>query len=134
MIEPLSRGIALLSVSSGRWHVWGRFDHERPTYDLGQILLVLFAAVVVAALGLVLLRWCGRFRTNSSGALFRELCRAHALSQSSRRTLKRLASARGLTHSSVLFVEPRHFETSDLPPALRDAKVDLGRLRDQLFN
>jgi hypothetical protein len=134
MIEPLSRWIALWSLSYGRWHVWGRFDHERPTYNLGQILLVLCIAVVVAALGLILLRWCGRFLTNNSGALFRELCRAHDLSQSSRRTLKRLAAARGLTHLSVLFVEPGHFETSDLPPALLDAKVNLERLRDQLFN
>ena len=133
MIEPLSRWIALLSVSSGRWQVWGRFDHGRPTYDLGQILLVLCAAVVVAALGLVLLRWCGRFRTNSSGALFRELCHAHGLSQSSRRALKRLAAARRLTNPAALFVEPRDFETSDLPPALRVAEKELQLLRDRLF-
>ena len=133
MIELFPRWIARLSVSSGRWHVWGRFDHQRPTYDLGQILLVLFAAVVGVALALVLWRWCGRYRTNSSGALFRELCRAHGLSQSSRRTLKRLAAARGLAHPAALFVEPRHFETSDLPPALRVAEKDVQHLRERLF-
>ncbi|HEY3395883.1 MAG TPA: hypothetical protein VGK58_24485 [Lacipirellulaceae bacterium] len=133
MTEPLSRWIALLSVSSEGWHVWGRFDHERPTYGLGQILLVLSAAVVAIAIGVVLLRLAGRFRTNSSRAFFREMCRAHGLSPSSRRALLRLAAARGLTNPSLLFVEPRHFETTDLPPALQAAGTELQRLHDRLF-
>ncbi|HJQ81577.1 MAG TPA: hypothetical protein VJ828_16565 [Lacipirellulaceae bacterium] len=133
MTEPLSRWIALLSASSEGWHVWGRFDHERPTYDLWQILLVLCAAVVATALGVVLLRLAGRFRTNSSRAFFRELCRAHGLSPSNRRALLRLAAARGLLNPSLLFVEPRHFETTDLPPALQVVEKELQLLRDRLF-
>ena len=133
MIEPPSRWIGMLLLSTGGQEVWGRFDHERPTYGLGQILLVLGAAGVVTALGLVFLRLAGRFRTSSSRAFFRELCRAHGLSQSSRRTLKRLAAARGLTNPAVLFVEPRHFEANDVPHAIQGAEDELRRLRDQLF-
>jgi hypothetical protein len=133
MIEPLLRWVALLSASSEGWHVWGRFDHERPTYGLCQILLVLSAAVVAIALGLVLLRLVGRFRTNSSRAFFRELSRAHELSPLNRRALLRLAAARGLTNPSLLFVEPRHFETTDLPPALQLVEKELQLLRERLF-
>jgi hypothetical protein len=133
MIEPLSRWTSLLPAISEGWHVWGRFDHERPAYGLGQILLVLSAAVAVTALGVALLRLAGRFRTNSSRAFFRELCRAHGLSQSSRRALMRLAAARGLTNPSVLFVEPRHFATTDLSPALHAVEKELQLLRERLF-
>jgi hypothetical protein len=133
MMDLLSQWILLLAVSSGGQNVWGRFDHERPTYDVGQILLVLAGVVVVAAIGLVLLRIRGRFRTNSTRALFRELCRAHGLSQSSRRLLKRLAAARGLSNAAELFVEPRHLELDDLPPGLQAAGKRLQILRERLF-
>lgn len=133
MIEPLSRCVGLLLASTDGLEVWGRFDHERPTYGLGQILLVLAAGLVAIALAVVLLRLCRRFRTNSSRALFRELCRAHGLNQSSRRALKRLATARGLKNCAVLFVEPRYFETTDLPPALKAAGTEIKLLHDRLF-
>jgi hypothetical protein len=115
-------------------NVWGRFDHERPTYDLGQILLILAAAVVVAAMWLLLPRLGGRRRLNSPRALFYELCRAHGLGASSRRLLRRLAAARGMTNPAALFVEPRHFEKDHLPPELQAENLALERLRDQLFN
>jgi hypothetical protein len=133
MIELLSRCTSLLSVSSAGQNVWGRFDHQRPTYDLGHILLVFAAALVVAAAGLVLMRLRGSFRTNCTRALFRELCRAHGLSQSGRRLMKRLAAARGLPNPLLLFVEPRHFDLNDLPQGLQPARAELQSLRDQLF-
>jgi hypothetical protein len=133
MIEQLLQWTLLLSDSSPGQNVWGRFDHQRPTYDLGQILLVIAAALVVAAAGLVLMRLRGRFRTNSTPALFREFCRAHGLGQSGRRLLKRLAAARGLPNPLPLFVEPRHFDVNDLPQGLQPARTELQSLRDQLF-
>jgi hypothetical protein len=134
MIQLASRWVWLLPVGSGGQNVWGRFDHERPTFDLGLILLLLTAAVVVLAIWLVLPRWGSRFRANGPRALFHELCRAHGLGASSRRLLKRLAAARAMANPAELFVEPGHFEKEDLPPALQSEKLALERLRDQLFN
>jgi hypothetical protein len=133
MIQPLLPWYWLLSVESGGRLLWGRFDHQRPEYDAGYVLMVLIAAAVVAAAGLVLLRLLGSFRTESKRALFRELCRAHRLRTSRRRLLRRLAAARGLTHAANLFVEPRYFNTNNLPPSLQQAKGELQRLHDLLF-
>ena len=132
MIEPLLSWTSLLSVTSAQ-NVWGRFDHQRPTYDVLQILLALTAALVVAAAGLALLRFAGRFRASSPRALFRELCRAHGLDASGRRLLKKLAAARGLSNPSLLFVEPKFFEATDMPAALQSSGTRLQRLHDDLF-
>jgi hypothetical protein len=133
MIEAISQWIRSPLISTVRQNVWGRFDHQRPVYDLGQILMILAAAAVAAAVGLVFMRLLGRIRTNSPQELFRELCRAHGLTRSSRRLLKQLAAARKLSHPAALFLEPSYFEFSDLPPALQSAKKDLQGLRDRLF-
>jgi hypothetical protein len=133
MIEAISQWIRLPLFSSVRQNVWGRFDHKQPVYDFGQIFMILAAAALAAAAGLVCMRLLRRIRTDSPQQLFRDLCRAHELTRSSRRLLKQLAVARKLSHPSALFVEPMYFEMSDLPPALQSARSDLQRLRDQLF-
>ncbi len=122
-----------LLAASTNGQVWGRFDHKRPAYDSGQLLMILTFVALAVAIGLLLVRMRSNFQTDSKRGLFSELCRAHGLNSSSRRLLKRLATGRGLTDAATLFVEPRHFESNDLPHALQAAKGDLQRLRDRIF-
>ncbi len=95
-------------------------------------MILTFVALAVT-IGLLLVRMRSNFQTDSKRGLFSELCRAHGLNASSRRLLKRLATGRGLMDAATLFVEPRHFESNDLPHALQAAKGDLQRLRDRIF-
>jgi hypothetical protein len=71
--------------------------------------------------------------SNSAAQLFRELCRAHGLSHSHRRLLKRLATARRLTSPALVFVEPKHFDTTNLPASLLPSAKELQHLSAQLF-
>jgi hypothetical protein len=118
--------------------VWGRFDHGRPTDAANEMLLLAAMAVLLAV---VLAAWLRasrrpkrRFLTSSSRQLFRELSRAHELSFSKRRLLKRLAAARGVASPALLFVEPNYFDASTLPSGLQPAAKDLQRLRQLLFD
>jgi hypothetical protein len=117
--------------------VWGRFDHQRPADGTNQMLVVVGMAAMVALVMLIWLRASRRekrpFSTNSSARLFRELCRAHGLSYANRRLLKRLAAARGLAGPAFVFVEPKHFDTANLPDGLQNSADDVRRLRAQLF-
>jgi hypothetical protein len=133
MIRERADWIWQSSALSQTHHVWGRFDHERPTYNLGYVLAFLAAAGILVAAAIVLIRWRRSFRTNSKRSLFRELCRAHRLPASSCRLLMRLAAARGLSNPSLLFVEPRYFETNNLPQPLHAAKSELQRVHGLLF-
>jgi hypothetical protein len=123
-----------LVAATSNGQVWGRFDHQRPRYDTGRILTILTLAVLAVTIGLFLVRMRSSFQTESKRGLFLDLCRAHGLNASSRRLLKRLAAARGLKNSATLFVEPRYFDSTDLPQALQSVKADLQRLGDRIFS
>jgi hypothetical protein len=127
----------LLGVQEGTG-LWGRFDNKRMTFD-GNDLLIL-AGVTLLVLGafawqLILRRRYQRdFWFDSTPRLFGELCRAHKLGRSSRQLLKQLAAARGLQYATVLFVEPDHFDATDLPSELKASASDLRQLRHKLFD
>jgi hypothetical protein len=118
--------------------VWGRFDHERPTFDATHWWILLGVAVLFTGFAVAIYRSSRRgnceFDTDSHPKLFQELCRAHRLSFRNRRRLRQLASARGITEPARLFIEPKHFESANLPESLRLAEDEIRRLRDRLFN
>jgi hypothetical protein len=66
--------------------------------------------------------------------LFADLCRAHKLTWSNRRLLKQLAMARGLKSPTLLFVEPDHFDMTNLPSVLKTSATELRQLRHKLFD
>jgi hypothetical protein len=132
MTQLLPQWFWLLAARSNG-QVWGRFDHKRPAYDSGQLLMILTFAAIVVTMGLLLVRMRSKFQTDSKRALFSDLCRAHGLNAFSRRLLKRLAAGCGLTDAATLFVEPRHFESNDLPRALQAVKGELQCLRDRIY-
>jgi hypothetical protein len=74
------------------------------------------------------------FDYNSPPRLFSQLCRAHKLTWANRRLLKHLATARDLKCAATLFVEPDHFDLTNLPPALKSSAHELRQLRHKLFD
>jgi hypothetical protein len=133
MTQLLHEWFWLLAASTNG-QVWGRFDHGRPTYGAAQLLTILTFVALAITIGLLLVRMRSSFQTESRRGLFNELCRAHGLKTSSRRLLRRLAAARGLRDAATLFVEPRYFESNELPDALQAVKAELQPLRDRIFN
>jgi hypothetical protein len=132
MNQSMHECYSLLAASSNG-QVWGRFDHQPPAYDNGELLTILTLAVLFITVILLLIRVRSIFQTDSKRGLFSELCHAHGLKASSRRLLTRLAAARRLKNPSLLFVEPAHFESSNLPHAMQHAADELQLLRDQIF-
>ncbi len=133
MFQPTMKHFLMLASRS----VWGRFDHQRPSFDSTHWWILLGCAVLFAGFAVAIYRSSRRikseFDTDNHAKLFRELCRAHRLSFANRRQLRRLASARGITEPARLFVEPKHFETSHLPESMQSAADEIRRLRDRLF-
>jgi hypothetical protein len=102
--------------------------------DLLIGLLLLIAAIGLLHLLSRLLARQQRPRAfNKPKALFRDLCRAHALDRASRRLLWELARWRKLDQPGRLFLEPEHFEAPDLSTALKARGEELEALRDRLF-
>jgi hypothetical protein len=129
--------LCLLAVRRELPRVWGRFDHQQPADGMSQTLVVVGMAILVALIFLIWLRANRRerreFQSDSSARLFRELCRAHNLNRADRRLLKRLAVSSGLASQALLFVEPQHFDSANLPRGLQASGNDLQRLRERLF-
>ena len=129
--------VFLLAVQRELPRVWGRFDHQHPADGMDQLILVGAITALVALIIVVLFRDSRgqprHFVSTNAGQLFRELCRAHGIDRANRRLLKRLAAARGLASPALVFVEPKHFDPSDLPANLQSSASDFERLRSQLF-
>ncbi len=127
----------LLAARMDLPRVWGRFDHQRPSFDWSQLLLIAGASALAIAAVVVWHRLTGRssknFSLNSPARFFNELSSAHGLRRSSRRLLKRLAAARGLPNPTMLFVEPKHFDSANLPDDLKPSADEVGQLRNRLF-
>jgi hypothetical protein len=132
MTQRVHQWLSLFAATSNG-QARGRFDHPRPAYDSGEILTVLTLLALLVTVILLLVRLRSSFQTDSKRGLFSDLCRAHRLKASSRRLLKRLAAARGLTNPAALFVEPGHFAPNNLPQALQYAGKELQLLREKLF-
>jgi hypothetical protein len=117
--------------------VWGRFDHQRPTFGTLELVILGIAGllpVIAVMWQLVVRRGEREFRSASTARLFGELCRAHQLGRSSRRLLKRLAVMRGLNTPAMLFIEPDHFDLTTLSPDLKPLAAELRQLRHRLFD
>jgi hypothetical protein len=129
--------VCVLVAQQELHRVWGRFDHQRPSEGMSQLLLVVglgvLAAMTLLVWAIVERRPSRHFVSNSNAQLFREFCQAHGLNFASRRLLKRLARKRGVATPVLLFLEPQHFDTSTLPDELRPFATDVQRLRTQLF-
>ena len=130
--------LSLLLTARELPRVWGRFDHQRPSFDWGQTLLIaggiVLAIIAVFVWHRVTGQSCKDFSVHSPARLFRELSRAHGLRLSNRRLLKRLAEARGLANPAVLFVEPKHFDVKTLPAELKPSAGELQQIRNHLFD
>ncbi|MCI0333328.1 MAG: hypothetical protein L0228_08915 [Planctomycetes bacterium] len=129
--------LILLATREEMHRVWGRFDHERPGITANQWLIVV-GVIACLLLTTLIYRVASRrssrtFSSDSPAKLFRELCAAHGLNLYSRRLLKRLAQARGLTSPALLFVEPQHFDTHNFPAELKSSATELRQLRERLF-
>jgi hypothetical protein len=130
-------GLILLATREEMHRVWGRFDHERPGFNIHQLILV-FSGIVVAVAAVVVWRVLKRraartFSSDSTAKLFRELCAAHGINRSGRRLLKQLADASRITNPAVLFVDPRYFQAEKIPRELRTSAKELRLLHETLF-
>ena len=137
MTQWLNQLLLLFAARTDLPRVWGRFDHQRPSFDWSQMLLIAGAMALAIAAVVVWHRLTGRssknFSLNSPARFFNELSSTHGLKFSSRRLLKRLAAARGLANPALLFVEPKHFDTTNLPDDLKSSAGELRQLRMRLF-
>jgi hypothetical protein len=118
-------------------HEWDRLAHLvnfAPSYEVLLLAAVTLLVIVSVIWQTISTRRRHDFHYNSPPRLFAELCRAHKLSWSNRRLLKRLAAARGLKTPANLFVEPEYFDMSNVPPALKTSATEIRRIRQQLFD
>jgi hypothetical protein len=138
MTQLANPWLILLASQEEMHRVWGRFDNERPGITASQWIIVIGVVAIALLAGMVWQvarrRTTRTFSSDSSAKLFRELCAAHALRRASRRLLKRLAEARGLTNPAMLFVEPQHFEAKSLPAELKSSAKELRQISEMLFD
>lgn len=137
MIHSIIRAMPLLATWQESEGIWGRFDHQRPTLGVNE--LIILGVVIAAIVGTLIWQLiAGRrlhdFRCNSASRLFGELCRVHRLGRTSRKLLKQLAVARSLKSADLLFVEPEYFDLTNIPPALKSSANELRQLRHRLFD
>ena len=97
-------------------------------------LAVIGSALALLWLGIVLAeRWRGFWllKSQSPRALFRELCRAHALSRSQRQLLREISQQFPLEQCCQVFVDPQLLE--DYARAQADHAEGTRKLRRLLF-
>jgi hypothetical protein len=136
MIQSMLQLGTALIASSVR-PIWGRFDHERPKFETSDMWMLVSIAALLITAAVVAHRSSRRgqreFTHDSPRLLFWELCRAHKLPLASRRLLKRLAAAHGVSDPAILFVNSTHFDPASLPANLQPAADQIRTLRNQLF-
>jgi hypothetical protein len=137
MIDGITNWFCLLAARPDSARVWGRFDHQRPTFGSTGWMIVAGLVALLAAVAL-LSNWLSKRRQrdfwyDSSSRLFRDLCRAHRLNLANRRLMQKLASARGVDNAAALFVEPNYFDFKSLPETLKSSDGELLHLRHELF-
>ncbi len=138
MTQLTNQWLILLATRQEMHRVWGRFDNERPGTSGSQWMIVIGVVALMVLAGMIwrvaTRRSVGTYTSNSSAKLFRELCAMHGLGRASRRLLKRLAEARGLTNPAMLFVEPQYFDARSLPAELKSFAKELRRIGEMLFD
>lgn len=137
MTSHVDNRLILLASREELHRVWGRFDRARPGLSTNQLMAIV-AVLALASIAFVLWRLLKSrasrtFSSDSSARLFRDLCAAHGIKRSGRRLLRQLAEARGAIDPAVLFVEPQHFDTRNLPPELKESASELRTLNETLF-
>jgi hypothetical protein len=137
MVRALLQHLVLLASGQMEHRVWGRFDHQKPSFGTEHFIavvgLVALLLLVAMAVRIYSQRSKRTFRFDSSARMFRELCAAHRLNRASRRLLQRLAAARGMKDAAHLFVEPSHFDVQDLSPDWKTSAAEVRHLRSRLF-
>lgn len=135
MTHGIINGIQLLAAQdySSEW------DRLRDLLSVGPYEVLILAAatllVIVTIVWQVIFRRRRRdFDYDRPPRLFADLCRAHKLNWSNRRLLKHLAAARGLKFPAMLFVEPEHFDMTNVPSALKASAAELRQLCHKLFD
>ena len=112
-----------------------REDPVRFDGGIGWLLVLILVGLLPAVW--LLGRLTGRGREeiprNDPGRLFAGLCRAHGLSWSDRRFLRRLARSQGLEDPACLFVEPDWFDASGLDGGPHDWGRRGQAIRNRLF-
>jgi hypothetical protein len=135
ILQTFQPGMALIAANARP--IWGRFDHERPRFDSADVWLLVSASALLIAMAVITYRSSRRrkqeFTHDSPRRLFRELCRRHCLPLASRRLLKRLAAAHGVSDPAILFVNSTHFDAASLPVSLAPMADQIRTLRNQLF-
>ena len=116
-------------------HEWVRLAH---LLDYISVDVLILSAVTLLVIVTVVWQTVSRrrrrdFHYDSPPGLFADLCRAHKLTWSNRRLLKHLANARGLKCQATLFVEPEHFDMTNVPLELKPHASELRQLRHKLF-
>jgi hypothetical protein len=113
------------------------FREKRESFDPTDLLWWLFVAAIVVAMfagiASLLARQDKRRLYNSPRALFRALCKAHALDRSSRLLLKQIARAQNLSVPARLFLEPDRFDSAMLTSDMRPQRDAVAALRKRLF-
>ncbi len=113
------------------------FREKRESFEPTDLLWWVLAAVVViavfGAIGSLLARQDKRRLYSSPRALFRALCKAHALDRTSRQLLRQMAHAQKLKVPARLFLEPDRFEPAVLARELRGQQDAIAALGKRLF-
>lgn len=135
MISVLIHAVPLLAAQRRE----GDLGEFKGLPNLGTYELLILSAVTLLVIATIARQSISRSRRrdfdyNRPARLFADLCRAHKLTWSSRRLLKQLAAARDLKHPATLFVEPEHFDTANVPPALKASASQIRKLRRRLFD
>jgi hypothetical protein len=129
-------GWQVLGWQALAWQTSTEFDlssQPDPANFAGLLGVVLLLAIFALTLVIIKrwLAWRERPKGGSFPSLFGELCRAHRLSFSERRLLRRLAKAAEVLPLARLFVEPEHFSAET--PLARNEIASLIALRNKLF-
>jgi hypothetical protein len=118
--------------NSPEWARLGRWLNF-VSYEVLLLAAVTLLVIVTVVWQTISTRRRRDFHYDSPPRLFADLCRAHKLNWSSRRLLKHLAAASGLKSPAMLFVEPEHFDMTNVPIALKASAAELRQLRQKLF-
>ena len=118
------------SLGSGFRGKRAHFSSDDLYAFVGIVVGCVIAAVVLSKL---LARQERQRSFHSPWALFRQLCKAHALDWRTCWLLWKIARAHQLAHPARLFLEPERFDLVGLGPDFASQADQIEELREQLF-
>ncbi len=129
-------GCRLLAGQAQYVHMGRRFRRGGSGMEWTELALPIAVIACVVAVAWLVQRYL-KLRearnTNSSQALFAELCQAHGLDWPSQQLLLALANAYRLPSPAQLFVEPERFDVERLGTAFANRTAQVAALRSRLF-